>query len=88
MKDNKVIGLVTQEQKQAESYQKGLLEIVDHFRGMVKDGEVTEFVIASLDQEGEVVITSCAKDFIGAVGLFEMGKHTLMEQQTMDFDFE
>jgi hypothetical protein len=88
MSDSKVIGLVTQEQKNAQEYQKGLLEIVDHFRKMVKDGEVSEFVIASLDTENEVVITSCAKDFLGAVGLFEMGKQTLISQQTMDFDFE
>lgn len=88
MSDKKVIGLVTQEQKQAENYQKDLLEIVDSFRDMVKSGQITEFVISSLDVDNEVVITTCAKDFYCAVGLYELGKHALMTQQTMDFDFE
>jgi hypothetical protein len=88
MSDNKVIGLVTQEQKASESYKKDLLEIVDHFRGMVESGEITEFVISSLDKDNEVVITTCAKDFYCAVGLYEMGKHALMTQQSYDFDFE
>ena len=88
MSDKKIIGLVTQEQKAEESYKKDLLEIVDNFREMIKSGEITEFVISSLDKDNEVVITTCAKDFYCAVGLYEMGKHALMSQQSYDFDHE
>ena len=86
MTDKKVLSLITKEQTQKEDYQKDLLEIVDSFRKMIVDGEIIEFAISSLDVEGEVVITTCCKDFLGGVGLFEMGKHTLMMQSSYDFE--
>jgi len=86
MTEKKVISLITKEEIQQEDYKKDLLEIIDGFRKMVDDGEIIEFAISSLDVEGEVVITTCCKDFIGGVGLFEMGKHTLMMQSSYDFE--
>jgi hypothetical protein len=86
MTDKKVISLITKEKSEQEEYQKDLLEIVDSFRKMVASGEVVEFAISSLDIEGEIVITTCCKDLLGGVGLFEMGKHTLMMQSSYDFE--
>ena len=86
MTDKKVLSLITKEQIKQEDYQKDLLEIVDSFRKMIVDGEIIEFAIASIDVEGEVVITTCCKDLLGGVGLFEMGKHTLMMQTSYDFE--
>ena len=86
MSDNKIVSLITKEKSEKEEYNRELLEIVDNFRKMVAKGEVVEFAISSLDIEGEVVITTCCKDFIGGIGLFEMGKHTLMMQSSFDFE--
>ena len=86
MTDKKVLSLITKEQTQKEDYQKDLLEIVDSFRKMIVDGEIIEFAISSLDVEGEIVITTCCKDLLGGIGLFEMGKHTLMMQSSYDFE--
>ena len=86
MTDKKVLSLITKEQTEKQDYQKDLLEIVDSFRKMVVDGEIVEFAISSLDVDGEVVITTCCKDLLGGVGLFEMGKHTLMMQSSYDFE--
>jgi hypothetical protein len=77
---SKVVGLVTKTDIVKEQYKKDLLEIVDLFREMVENDEIREFVIASLDQDGEVVLTTCCKDLIGGVGLFEFGKQALMQQ--------
>ena len=85
MTDKKVLSLITKEKSEQEEYQKDLLEIVDSFRKMVASGEVVEFAISSLDIEGEIVITTCCKDLLGGVGLFEMGKHTLMMQSSFDY---
>ena len=85
MSDNKIVSLITKEKSEQEEYQKDLLEIVDSFRKMVASGEIVEFAISSLDVEGEVVITTCCKDLLGGVGLFEMGKHTLMMQTSFDY---
>ncbi len=86
MTEKKVLSLITKEQAQREDYKKDLLEIVDNFRQMIVDGEIIEFAISSVDVEGEVVITTCCKDLLGGVGLFEMGKHTLMMQSSYDFE--
>jgi hypothetical protein len=86
MTDKKVLSLITKEQTEKQDYQKDLLEIVDSFRKMIVDGEIIEFAISSLDIEGEIVITTCCKDLLGGVGLFEMGKHTLMMQSSYDFE--
>jgi hypothetical protein len=86
MSDNKIVSLITKEKSEQEEYNKDLLEILDNFRKMVANGEIVEFAISSLDVEGEVVITTCCKDFIGGIGLFEMGKHTLMMQTSYDFE--
>ena len=86
MTDKKVLSLITKEQVQREDYKKDLLEIIDNFRQMIVDDEIIEFAISSLDVGGEVVITTCCKDFLGGIGLFEMGKHTLMMQSSYDFE--
>lgn len=85
MTDKKVISLITKEKSEQEEYQKDLLEIVDVFRKMVASGEIVEFAISSLDIEGEIIISTCCKDLLGGVGLFEMGKHTLMMQSSFDY---
>jgi hypothetical protein len=66
------------EQKQREQ----LLEVLDGFRKMIDSGEVTEFVICSLDTEGECQIHVCSNDLVGAVGMFEIGKHILIAQES------
>jgi hypothetical protein len=59
---------------------KDLLQIIDSFRQRIVDEEVDEFVIASMDpNDGEVVITVYCQDFVGAVGLFEIGKNILIQ---------
>ena len=66
-----------------EKRKKDLLEIIDSFRQRIVDEEVDEFVIASMDpNDGEVVITVCCQDFVGAVGLFEIGKNILFQTST------
>jgi len=85
MTDKKVLSLITKEQSQQEDYHKDLLEIIDGFRKMVADGEIVEFAISSLDVDGEIIISTCCKDLLGGVGLFEMGKHTLMMQSSFDY---
>ena len=63
-----------------EKRKKDLLEIIDTFRQRIVDDEVEDFVIASMDpNDGEVVITVCCQDYVGAVGLFEIGKNILFQ---------
>ena len=65
------------EQKEKEQ----LLEVVDGFRKMIEAGEIKEFVICSLDSSSECQIHVCSNDLVGAVGMFEIGKHILISQE-------
>jgi hypothetical protein len=67
--------------KSKEKKKTDLLEIIDHLRKEVVEGTVTEFVAASIDEDGDVKIHVACMDFPGAVGLFEIGKHILISQE-------
>lgn len=64
-----------------------MLDVIDEVRKRIEDGSMEEFVMSSIDKEGEVVIHASVKDMIGGVGLFEIGKNILIQQQTM-IDYE
>jgi hypothetical protein len=66
--------------KSKEKKKADLLEILDHLRAQVEEGTITEFVAASMDEDGDVQIHAACADFLGAVGLFEIGKHILITQ--------
>jgi len=58
-----------------------LLEVLEDLQRQVEAGEVNEFVIASVDGDGEVAVHACVDDFLGGVGLIEIGKQIMMAQQ-------
>lgn len=64
-----------------------MLEVIDEVRKRIEEGTIEEFVMTSIDKEGEVQIHASCKDLIGGVGLYEIGKNILIQQQTM-IDFE
>jgi len=61
-----------------ERRREGMLEVLDEMKARVEAGDMTEFVAASIDSVGEVNIHIFALDIPGAVGLFEIGKNTLL----------
>jgi len=58
-----------------------LLEVLDTMRSMVESGELDEFVAASINENGDVQLHAACKDLLGGIGLFEIGKKMLIEQQ-------
>lgn len=77
---SKIVGLVSKPEQAKEKYKEDLLEVLDEFRQMVESGEITEYVISSLDKDGEVILTACCKDLVGGVGMLEMAKTALIQQ--------
>ncbi len=57
-----------------------LLSIVDDLRKKIEDGEISEFVVSALDNENNVEIYAHTKDFLGGLGMFEMGKAIFIRQ--------
>lgn len=59
-------------------------DIIDVFQEMiqmVEDGEIDEFVACSTNKDGDVKIHAVCNDFVGGVGLYEIGKTIFMTQQ-------
>jgi hypothetical protein len=68
------------EEEILEARKVGMLEVIDELRRRVEAGDMTEFVGASTDAQGEVNIHIYALDIPGAVGMFEIGKNILLNQ--------
>lgn len=67
--------------RETGKHKKNLLDVVDVFRTRIESGEIDEFVIAAINNYNTVEISACVRDTLGGVGLFEIGKTTLMTQE-------
>ena len=65
-----------------EKRKEDLLEILDIMKEMVKEGRIKEFVAASIDDDGSCQVHVCCLDLPGGIGLFEIGKHLLIQAET------
>ena len=79
-KDAKVVVINGREDFESKRRQ-DMLDVLDAMRLMVQSGEITEFVAASIDEDGLSQIHVCAMDLPGSIGLFEIGKHLLIAQE-------
>jgi hypothetical protein len=66
-----------------EEQKQNMLNVIDYMRKMIEDGEIKEFVAASIDDDGICQIHVSAMDLPGSIGLFEIGKHLLISQESM-----
>lgn len=62
--------------------------ILEQFIEKVQAGEVVEFVIAGTGADGSVEVSMYSQDFLGAVGMFEVGKQIIMTAEMHDDDEE
>lgn len=58
-----------------------LLEVLNEMRKQVEEGRIKEFVACSSDQDGDIQIHASVLDLPGGVGLFEIGKHLLIQHE-------
>ncbi len=77
MKTDNVVVLGGREEAEAKRKQ-DMIDVLDQMRMMIHSGEITEFVAASIDEDGTCQIHVCAFDLPGSIGLFEIGKHLLI----------
>jgi hypothetical protein len=66
--------------KHDEQRKSDMLEVLEEMKRMVESGEIEEFVACSTG-EGECKIHASCLDAVGGVGLFEVGKHLLMQHE-------
>lgn len=72
--------VVSISQKKEDSRKQDLLDVLDEMKRRVESGEITEFIAASLDDDGDVQIHASVRDIAGGVGLFEIGKKIFIDQ--------
>jgi hypothetical protein len=58
-----------------------LLEVLDEMRDQIESGDIVEFVAVSMCEDGDPQIHSMVGDLPTAVGLFEIGKHMIIQQE-------
>lgn len=65
--------------KKEEERKAAMLEVLGEIQRQVEQGEIKEFVACSLNDDGDAQIHASCLDLVGGVGLFEIGKHLLIE---------
>jgi CCR4-NOT transcriptional regulation complex NOT5 subunit len=70
-------------QKKDEERKQSMLDVLEEMRKQIEAGEITEFVACSMSEDGEAQIHASCLDLVGGVGLFEVGKHLLIESDRM-----
>jgi hypothetical protein len=73
-------------EKKSSKRKEDMLEVLDEMRRQIEAGDIVEFVAASLDPDGIAQIHVCAIDMPGSIGLYEIGKHMLIAQETYVFE--
>lgn len=69
--------------KQKQQRKEELLEVLETIKQMIESEEIDEFVAASSGPEGSIQIHAAVKDLLGGVGLFEIGKKMIIDQQEL-----
>ena len=70
-----------QRDKEEQRRKDEMLEILNYMKKQVETGAIREFISCSLDEDGLAQIHVSTLDVPGAVGLFEIGKHILINQE-------
>ncbi len=69
--------------KKEEERKESMLEVLSVIKKQIEDGEIKEFVACSMNDDGEAQIHASCLDLVGGIGLFEVGKHLLIESDRM-----
>jgi hypothetical protein len=82
MTDNVVTFKVKNSQdERIKEQQTAMLDVLEHMREEIANGTITEFVAASMTSSGNAQIHVCTLDLPGSIGLYEIGKHILINQE-------
>jgi len=66
---------------QKKKHREEVCGLLDEMKTLVEKGEIEEFVAASIGEDGDIKIHAVCKDFLGGLGLFEVGKNIFIAQK-------
>lgn len=79
---NNVIAIDAKAKKDQER-KESMLEVLKVMEQQIEEGKIKEFVACSMNEDGEAQIHASCLDLVGGVGMFEVGKHLLIESDRM-----
>lgn len=79
---NNVIAIDAKAKKDQER-KESMLEVLKVMEQQIEEGKIKEFVACSMNEDGEAQIHASCLDLVGGVGLFEVGKHLLIESDRL-----
>jgi phosphoribosylformimino-5-aminoimidazole carboxamide ribonucleotide (ProFAR) isomerase len=79
-----VVSINTKRKEQVleEEQKKAMLAVIDFMKTAIENGDIKEFVATSVDEDGVCQIHVAAMDLPGSIGLYEIGKHLLINGET------
>jgi hypothetical protein len=69
--------------KKDEERKESMLEVLNEMRKQIEEGRIVEFVACSMTDDSEAQIHASCLDLVGGVGMFEVGKHLLIQNDQM-----
>lgn len=69
--------------KKDEERKESMLEVLAVMKQQIEEGKIKEFVACSMDEDGEAQVHASCLDLVGGVGMFEVGKHLLIESDRL-----
>jgi len=79
----KIVTIVPNEVER-ERVKADLLEVLEEMREQIESGDIVQFVATSLLEDGGTQIHSMVSDLTTAVGLYEIGKHMIIQQEAYE----
>jgi hypothetical protein len=79
----KIVTIVPNE-RERERVKADLLEVLNEMREQIESGDIVQFVATSMFEDGETQIHSMVSDLPTAVGLYEIGKHMIIQQEAYE----
>lgn len=73
-----VVTLEDPKEKEKKRRIEDLLFVLDEIRQQVEAGEIREFVACSIDENGTPQVHASCLDYVGSIGMFELGKHLMI----------
>jgi hypothetical protein len=68
-------------EKEKRRHRAELLKVLDEMRKQIEAGNIVEFVAVSMCEDSEPQIHTMVRDLPTAVGLLELGKHMIINQE-------
>ena len=69
--------------KKDEERKESMLEVLAVIKQQIEAGTIKEFVACSMNDDGEAQVHVSCLDLVGGVGMFEVGKHLLIESDKL-----